>query len=388
MHYPHYIDYGSKVEDFIRVMDAYIKLLSDIQSPGKIKEGYVKKMDESRGEPKLTYWLLTEYNKLSQEEKSSALPEEIKEVEIEEILKTFSLNNPDWLGGLKNKITEDYGGLSVLEPIITDQYGQWNDVSRLSDEMMNELKARLNKEEANEYFYLPIITKHWIKVLTSQYWVNSYNYKVIIAKKSALEKSLNYTYRDIVEGDDDVLLLWEFTVRSENNPPTIILEPQGLYKGLRRQGFISEAYPLFVQRLAEKFPGWQVEGEFENPEKHENPPALVLFKNYFLDPQPLDARKDEVPDYTKPAIWKARIPPFNPSSSPVNNPGGIDLRALPITIQSALNQSLTANMPIAGSALNLNLNLDKELRIFKICSRPELCLQAKELKNMPWLPHP
>ena len=56
---------------------------------------------------------------------------------------------------------------------------------------------------------------------------------MIIAKKSALEKALNYTYRDIVEGNNDVLLLWEFTVRPENQPPTIILEQQGLYKGLR-----------------------------------------------------------------------------------------------------------------------------------------------------------
>ena len=284
--YPHYIEYGAKVDNFIRVMDAYIKLLSDIQSPEKIEEKYAERMAhrlaESVGEPKLTYRLLKEYNKLPQEEKSSAIPGQIKEAEIEEILKNFPLNNPDWLGGkLKNRIAEDYGRLSVLEPIIADQYGQSNDFLRLPDETMDNLKAQF-KEKANEYFYLPIITKHWIKVLTYQYWVNSYNYKVIIAKKSALEKSLNYTYRDIVEGNDDILLLWEFTLRSENNPPTIILEQQGLYKGLRRQGFISEAYPLFVQGLAEKFPGWQVEGEFENPERHENPPALVLLRTIFL----------------------------------------------------------------------------------------------------------
>ena len=42
--------------------------------------------------------------------------------------------------------------------------------------------------------------------------------------------------------------------------------------------------------------------------------------------------------------------------------GGIDLTALPVAIQSPLNQPLTANMPIAGSALNFNLNLDKELQ--------------------------
>ncbi|MDO8748222.1 MAG: hypothetical protein Q7J72_03780 [Candidatus Omnitrophota bacterium] len=42
--------------------------------------------------------------------------------------------------------------------------------------------------------------------------------------------------------------------------------------------------------------------------------------------------------------------------------GGIDLTVLPIATQSLLNQPLTANMPIASSALNLNLNLDKELQ--------------------------
>ena len=293
------------------------------------------------------------------EEKSSALPKKIKEAEIMERLKTFSLNNPDWLGErLKNKITEDYHGLSVLEPVVTDQYGQWNDVLRLSDKTMDELKARLNKEEANEYFYLPIITKHWVNILTSQYWVNSYTYKVIIAKKPALEKALNYTYRDIIEGNNDVLLLWEFTVRPENQPPTIILEQQGLYKVLRGQGFISEAYPLFVQCLAEKFPGWQVEGEFENPS------ALVLFERNFNDPRPLNSIKSEEPDNAKSVksvIWNARIPPFNPSSS-VDNPGGIDLTALPITTQFVLNKPLVENMPVAGSGLSLTINLDNELR--------------------------
>lgn len=68
--YPYYIEYGTRVENFIRVMDAYIKLLSDIQNPEKIEEGYAKRMGESRSEPELTYRLLTEYNKLSQEEKS------------------------------------------------------------------------------------------------------------------------------------------------------------------------------------------------------------------------------------------------------------------------------------------------------------------------------
>ena len=42
--------------------------------------------------------------------------------------------------------------------------------------------------------------------------------------------------------------------------------------------------------------------------------------------------------------------------------GGIDLTALPITTQSVLNQPLTANIPIASSALNLNINLDNELK--------------------------
>ncbi|MDO8748485.1 MAG: hypothetical protein Q7J72_05150 [Candidatus Omnitrophota bacterium] len=69
-HYPYYIDYGAKVNSFIRVMDAYIKLLSDIQNPGKIEEGCAERMDESRSEPELTYWLLKEYNKLPQEKES------------------------------------------------------------------------------------------------------------------------------------------------------------------------------------------------------------------------------------------------------------------------------------------------------------------------------
>ena len=360
MHYPYYIEYGAKVNSFIRVMDAYIKLLSDIQNPEKIEEEYAKRMDkrtaESTGEPKLTYRLLKEYNKLLQEEKLSALPKKIKEAEIEKILKTFSLNNPNWLEeSLKNKIAEDYGGLSVLEPIITDQYGQWNDFLRLPDETMDNLKAQLN-EKAKEYFYLPVITKHWVNILTSQYWVNSYNYKVVIAKKPALEKALNYTYRNIVEGNDDVLFLWEFTLRPENEPPTIILEQQGLYKGLRGQGFISEAYPLFVQCLAEKFPGWQVEGEFENPA------ALALFKNNFLEPRPLNSIKGEEPDNAKSVIWNARIPPFNLSSSSVDNPGGIDLTALPITAQSVLNKPLAENMSVAGSGLSFTIDLDNELR--------------------------
>ena len=47
--------------------------------------------------------------------------------------------------------------------------------------------------------------------------------------------------------------------------------------------------------------------------------------------------------------------------SSINNPGGIDLRALPITTQS-LNQPLTANIPVTGSDLNLTINLDNELR--------------------------
>ena len=50
-------------------------------------------------------------------------------------------------------------------------------------------------------------------------------------------------------------------------------------------------------------------------------------------------------------------------SSSVNNPGGIDLRALPITTQFVLNQPLTANMPIAGSALNLNRALSDSRRV-------------------------
>jgi len=74
MHYPYYIEYGAKVNSFIRVMDAYIKLLSDIQNPEKIEEGYAKRMDEptseSIGEPKLTYRLLKEYNKLPQKKES------------------------------------------------------------------------------------------------------------------------------------------------------------------------------------------------------------------------------------------------------------------------------------------------------------------------------
>ena len=314
------------------------------------------------GEPKLTYQLLKEYNKLPQEEKSSAIPGKIKEADLEEILKTFSLNSPDWLGGsLKNKIAEDYGGLSVLKPIITDQYGR-SDVSRLSDETMNKLKARINKEEANEYFYLPIITKHWIKVLTYQYWVNSYNYKVVIAKKTALRESLNYTYRDFVEGNDNILFLWEFTVRLGNKPPTIILEQQGLYKELRGQGFISKAYPLFVQCLAEKFSGWQVEGEFENPEKLETPPALALFRKHFPESEQLYTEQGEITqDYAKPVIWKARIPPFNSSSSLIDNPGGIDLRVLPITDRSVL-QAISVDMPIVSSALDSDFNLDNELR--------------------------
>ena len=42
--------------------------------------------------------------------------------------------------------------------------------------------------------------------------------------------------------------------------------------------------------------------------------------------------------------------------------GGIDLTALPIITQSHLNQSLTVNMPVVSSALNLNINLDNELK--------------------------
>ena len=50
------------------------------------------------------------------------------------------------------------------------------------------------------------------------------------------------------------------------------------------------------------------------------------------------------------------------SSALQNKPGGIDLTALPIVTQSALNQPLITNMPIASSALNLNINLENELK--------------------------
>src|SRR3989338_8026784 len=66
----------------------------------------------------------------------------------------------------------------------------------------------------------------------------------------------------------------------------------------------------------------------------------------------------ELGDVTSSALI---IPPFFSAHYRIKQ-GGIDLTALPITTQSLLNQPLTTNMPIAGSALNLNLNLDKELQ--------------------------
>ncbi len=65
----------------------------------------------------------------------------------------------------------------------------------------------------------------------------------------------------------------------------------------------------------------------------------------------IDVKENSMPDDMKPI-----------ANSFQQDLGGIDLTSLPITAQSVLARTVGANIPIASPALNLNINLDNELK--------------------------
>src|SRR3989338_3975189 len=333
----------------------------------------------------------------------------VEEKDIEKKLTENDLNLPNWLGMLGNEIVKNYNNgdkLYVFKPIILEKYTLGDEIS-LSDEEISTLKESVD----GEYFYIPIITKHWAKVLNSSYWVDSYNYKLIIAKKNAFKKALNYTYRDIIEGDNDILFLWEFTVKlNSNKQPTIILEQQGIYKDLRGKGFISNAYPFFVKNLTAIFPKYKVEGIFEDPA------ALKYFKKFFRDPillfeevlngkiisqdweAEIPATSSEVNAYdlqnpqlpakqnddgsiiSSKILQESEKPGANPGSAvnlpsihPAdNNRGGIAFGALPIQTESAASSALGSFPGVKAFQGDLEAEWAQIQQVFNAGIRPSV----------------
>ena len=217
-----------------------------------------------------------------------------------------SLATPGWLGPLNNRLEEMNGGrpLATIHVNGTVRFRDDGVIAQVASDCRQQLDA-IRDLDPDDLVYATVTDAHKDRDRT--------RYRVVVAKKSALEEAVRSEGGDRLQtsceidflldvhgGDGSILFLKDFVASSEGRG-TLALDAMAAHRGLTGKGLVSPSYKHFVNFAIQNFSGYDVKALMGHPA------SLHLFGSHFPGAQPVSGRRT-TPSYANPQAWDARVP--------------------------------------------------------------------------------
>lgn len=233
---------------------------------------------------------------------------------ISAVMKNCPFWEPESLGELNDTIRKEYNfnkDLFVLK--LPECYGQIyghlrSDIGQLNDYLYQNQIEGLKLLKENDYVYMSMLYSVFKRASLEPelYLLDSYTFKLCIARKRNLSSSMGVWYAGVPESQKSILMVFEFTITDENDLPLVELENLAFYNQLRKKGYgtyILNELKIFLNKTFPKT-NLRVQAQLESDE------SKKLFKKVFFDAQPFDKEKATLkPSYKRPINWFAFTKP-------------------------------------------------------------------------------